>query len=100
MKKLAGKSKKRIFIRGKSNEVLDPDIIVKVFELIQGDRETLRFYSKRLESEICLINPELTSPLHLTTDCPIYTTDELAFILPLSDDEFRRFHYLKTRLVD
>lgn len=100
MKKLAGKSKKRNFIRGKDKKVFDPDIVVKIFELIQGEREILRIYSKSLESEICLINPELTSPLHLAMDCPVYTTEELAFILPLNEDEFKRFHYLKTRLVD
>jgi hypothetical protein len=100
MKMLADKKNYRFFNRKKISKLFDPDMIVKIYELIQGEREMVRIYSKSLESDICLVNAEMTTPLQLPTDCPIYTTEELAFVLSLSEEEFKRFHYIKTRLVD
>jgi len=77
-----------------------PELLVKLYELLQGERNIIRTYSHVLQSELCFVNAEKTSPEELARlDCPVYTTRELAYILSLSDEEFRRFHYLKTRLV-
>ena len=60
----------------------------------------IRVYSETLQNELCFVNDEHIPPEELARlDCPVYTTRELAYILSLSDQEFRRFHYLKTRLV-
>jgi hypothetical protein len=79
--------------------VLDPDLLLKLYELLQGEREVVYVYSKALQSKLCLVNPDIQDPAQLATDCPIYTTRELAYIISLSGEDFRRFHYLKTRLV-
>lgn len=100
MKKLASKRKRQIFGSGKENEIFDPDVVVKLYELLQGEREMIRIFSKSLGCDICFVNAELTNPMQLSIDCPVYTTEELAFILTLSEAEFKQFHYLKTRLVD
>jgi len=100
MKALAGRSNHPLFRRNRSNPLPDPDMVVQLYELLQGERNLLKIYSKRLNSEICLVNSALTDPLQLTPGCPVYTTEELAFILTLSEEELQRFHYLKTRLVE
>jgi hypothetical protein len=77
-----------------------PDLRVTLYELLQGKRNMLRVYSELLQDELCFVNAESLPPEDLARlDCPVYTTRELAHILSLSDEEFRRFHYLKTRLV-
>ncbi len=78
---------------------LDPDLLLKLYELLEGDREMVRLYSRALDGEICFVNPALKDPDQLDLDCPVYTTRELAYIISLSEEDFRRFHYLKTRLV-
>ncbi|RMG68058.1 MAG: hypothetical protein D6715_03320 [Calditrichaeota bacterium] len=78
---------------------IDSDLLLKLYELLEGERDMVRVYSKALQSEICFVNPAVFNPDTLETDCPVYTTRELAFVLSLSEEEFRRFHYLKTRLV-
>jgi len=100
MKKLAGKRKRQVFGSGKENENFDPDVVVKLYELLQGEREMIRIFSKSLGCEICFVNAELTNPMQLAIDCPVYTTEELAFILTLTEAEFKQFHYLKTRQTD
>ena len=100
MKLLADKKKYQFFSRKKASKLFDPDIMVKIYELLQGEREMIKIYSKSLGCEICFINTETTTPLQLPIDCPVYTTEELAFVLALTDEEFKRFHYLKTRLMD
>ncbi len=78
---------------------LDTDLLLKLYELLQGERDRVRVYSKALQSDICFVNPARHNPDTLPMDCPVYTTRELAFVLSLTAEEFRRFHYLKTRLV-
>jgi hypothetical protein len=76
------------------------ELLVQLYELLQGERHMIRIHSHVLQSELCFVNTEKISPEELTRlDCPVYTTRELAYIISLSDEEFRRFHYLKTRLV-
>ncbi|RMF57939.1 MAG: hypothetical protein D6748_10070 [Calditrichaeota bacterium] len=75
----------------------NPDLIVKLYELIQGKRNSVRVYSGELGGEVCFINPEVGTPTEVEKDCPIYTTRELAFVLSLNKDELRRYHYLKQR---
>lgn len=81
------------------SEEKQPDLLVILYELLQGQREMVRVYSKVLQSEICLVNTPLSTPELLTLDCPVYTTRELAQIISLSPEEFQRFHHLKTRMV-
>lgn len=100
MKKLAGKRKRQIFDGEEENKIFDPDVVVKLYELLQGERKMIRIFSKSLGCEICFVNAELTNSMQLTIDCPVYTTEELAFVLSLTEAEFKQFHYLKTRLVD
>ena len=77
-----------------------PDLRVTLYELLHGKRNMLRVYSELLQDELCFVNAERLPPEDLARlDCPVYTTRELAHILSLSDEEFRRFHHLKTRLV-
>jgi hypothetical protein len=76
-----------------------PDLLVLLYELLQGQREMVRVYSGALQSEICLVNTQQTKPELLALDCPVYTTRELAQIISLSEEEFQRFHHLKTRMV-
>jgi len=76
------------------------ELLVQLYELLQGERHMIRIHSHVLQSELCFVNTEKISPEELARlDCPVYTTRELAYIISLSDEEFRRFHYLKTRLV-
>lgn len=76
-----------------------PDLLVILYELLQGQRDMVRVYSKVLQSEICLVNTPLSTPELLALDCPVYTTRELAQIISLSPEEFQRFHHVKTRMV-
>jgi hypothetical protein len=75
------------------------DLLVALYELLQGERNMVRVYSKALQSELCFINPEQLNSDLLPTDCPIYSTKELAHIISLSEEEFRRYHYLKIKMV-
>ncbi len=74
-------------------------LVMALYELLQGKRELLRVYSKALQQEICFVNTERANADLLPANCPVYTTRELAYILSLSEEEFQRFHDLKTRLV-
>ncbi len=78
---------------------LNPDLVLQLYELLEGERDTIRLYSKALNGEVLFVNPERVNPDLLAHDCPVYTTRELAYVLSLSEEEFRRFHYLKTKLV-
>jgi len=78
---------------------LNPDLMLKLSELLQGERDMIRVHSEVFDSDICFVNPALCDPSSLQTDCPVYTTRELAHILSLSPEEFRRFHGVKTRSV-
>lgn len=79
--------------------VLTPDLLLELYELLQGDRDMVKVYSKALESEICFVNPARLTPDQLDTVSPVYTTRELAYVISLSEEDFRRFHYLKMQLV-
>ena len=76
-----------------------PDLLLLLYELLQGQREMVRMYSRSLQSEICLVNTQQTRPELLAQDCPVYTTRELAQIISLSAEEFQRFHHRKTKMV-
>lgn len=92
---------KRARKRVKSGEHirLNPDLLLQLYELLEGERAMVRVYSNALQSEICFVNPTRQDPDQLKSDCPVYTTRELAFVLSLSEEDFRRFHYLKMKLV-
>lgn len=105
MKMMAGSKKQQANVRkrkkgGKHQTNLSPDIQLKLFELLQGERASLVIFSKKLKSRICLVNPALKNPGDMSSKYPVYTTNELAFILSFGTEELKRFHYLKTRLVD
>ena len=88
-------------VKKESHVEMSPDLLLQLYELLEGERDTVRVYSRALQSELCFVNPALCDPeqLKLQSDCPVYTTRELAFVLSLTEEEFRRFHYLKTKLV-
>ncbi len=78
---------------------LNPDLVLKLYELLEGERDSVRLFSKALNCDLLFVNPERVNPDLLTHDCPVYTTRELAYVLSLTPEEFRRFHYLKMKLV-
>ena len=69
----------------------------KLSELLRGKRDIVKVRSDAFDSDICFVNPALRDPSTLQTDCPVYTTKELAHILSLSPEEFQQFHDLKVR---
>lgn len=75
------------------------EVMRQLHDLLQGDRGMVEIYSKSLENTICFINPDIIDPESLGDDRPLYTTREISFVLSLSPEEFRRYHYLKTNLV-
>jgi len=85
--------------RRKTDQHFDADMLLKLYELLQGERDMVRVHSKALDSEICFVNPEVFNPEQMPLDCPAYTTRELAFVLSLSPSELQRYHYLKMKLV-
>lgn len=89
-------SKKRSHRRQKS--AINPDVLVKLYELVQGEREMVRFYSKSLDSELCFVNPALQDVEKLPAGATVYTTRELSFVLSMNPEELQRYHYLKMKL--
>ena len=85
--------------RRSTQKHFDRDMLLKLYELLQGERDMVRVHSKALGSEICFVNPEIHNPETISPDCPAYTTRELAFVLSLSPAELQRYHYLKMKLV-
>ncbi len=73
------------------------DIILELFQVLEGQRSSLIFYSHTLECDICLVNTALADVEQQNMTCPVYTTDELAYILTLSQMDLKRYHYLKSR---
>lgn len=86
--------KRTIKRRKRTNRNSNPgsDLMFKLSELLQGEREMIRVRSDAFDSDICFVNPALRDPSTLQMDCPVYTTGELAHILSLSPEEFRKFH--------
>ncbi len=78
---------------------LNPDLLLQLYELLQGERDMVQVYSRALEGEVCFVNPALRDPEQVQLACPVYSTRELAYVISLSEQDFRRYHYLKTRLV-
>lgn len=78
----------------------EADLVLRIYELLQGERDMIKIYSKQLRCEIYLVNPALKDPQALRVPVPVYTTSELAFVLSLSKDELKRFHYLKKKLLE
>lgn len=81
--------------RTNRSQPLSTDLMLKLYELLQGERDMVRVHSDALDSDICFVNAALCDPSSLLTDCPVYTTRELVHVLSLSADEFRRFHEVK-----
>lgn len=98
MKKVAETSQSENGSLSSTDKYDTKDMLLKLFELLQGERALIKIYSKKLRSEVFLVNPELQNPDDLSVEFPVYTTNELAFILPMNAEEFTQFHYLKTRL--
>jgi hypothetical protein len=84
--------------RADTLQPLNSDLILKLSEMLQGERSMLRVHSNAFDSDICFVNPAVCDPATLQMDCPVYTTRELAHILSLSLEQFRRFHRVKTDL--
>lgn len=81
--------------RTSRHSLQNPDLMLKLSELLQGERDVIRVHSDAFDTDICFVNPALCDPSTLQMDCPVYTTRELAHILSLSPEEFRRFHAVK-----
>ncbi len=84
--------------RVKKSKSFSPDLLVQLYELLQGERESVRVYSKALDSELYFVNSEDVAHQQKSLNCPVYTTRELAFVLSLSPSELKRYHYLKQKL--
>jgi hypothetical protein len=100
MQNVIQKSGKRIRQKRGNNPKTDPVLLLKLYELIQGERDMVRVHSNALDSEICFVNPALYDPAALQMDCPVYTTRELAQVLSLSPEEFRRFQSAKKQRIE
>ena len=74
---------------------LSHDLILKLSELLQGERSMLKVHSNAFDSDICFVNPAVCDPATLQMECPVYTTKELAQVMSLSPAEFQKFHSLK-----
>ena len=68
----------------------DPDLLVKLYELIQGEREMVRVYSKALDSALCFVNSDAGALVDAPHDQPLYTAREISFVLSMSAEELRR----------
>ena len=77
----------------------DNDMLMKLYELLQGQRNKVIVFSKVLNEKLMFINPAFYPEAELDTENTVYTTRELAFVLSLNTEEFRRYHYLKRHLV-
>lgn len=75
------------------------DMLLQLYELLQGEREMVRVYSKALNGEICFVNSDDPLRGDLPAGLPVYSARELSFVLSLSAAELRRYHYLKMKLV-
>ena len=95
MQNVIQKSGKRMRQKRGNNPKTNPVLLLKLYELIHGERNMIRLHSNALDSEICFVNPALCDPTALQMDCPVYTTRELADVLSLSMEEFQRFHGVK-----
>ncbi|GAB4341000.1 MAG: hypothetical protein Kow0037_27260 [Calditrichia bacterium] len=84
---------------GQQSFHLSPDLLLQIYELLQGERDMVRVYSHTLQCHLSFVNPERQNPELLQNGDPVYTTRELAYVLSLSREDLIRFHYLKTRLV-
>ncbi len=79
---------------------LSPDLLLQLYELLQGARGKVAVYSRALGCKIFFVNPAVVDSETLDKTIPIYTTRELAFVLSLSSEELRRYHYFKQHLID
>jgi hypothetical protein len=84
--------------RASRNSSEGSDLMFKLSELLQGERDMIRVRSDAFDSDICFVNPALRDPSTLQTDCPVYTTGELAHILSLSPEGIRKYHTVKANL--
>lgn len=82
----------------KRKSVFANDLLVKLHELLQGERAAVKVYSKALNEEIEFVN-HIEGPVANDQVRPTYTTRELSMILSMTADELRKYHYFKTRLV-
>ncbi len=77
----------------------DPDLLVKLYEFLQGERGELKIFSRVLGEELYFVNPVKIPESNWPMDKAVYTTREIALILSLSPSELKRYHYLKSKLV-
>ena len=75
------------------------DMLLQLYELLQGEREMVWVYSNALNGEICFVNSDEPGRSDVPAGLPVYTARELSFVLSLSAAELRRYHYLKMKLV-
>ncbi len=80
-------------------ESFDADTLMQLYELLQGQRKMVRVHSKTLDEEICFVNPGAGGEEGVPPGCTHYSTRELSFVLSLSPEELKRYHYLKTKLI-
>lgn len=77
----------------------DADTLMQLYELLQGERKMVRVHSQTLDEDICFVNQEAGGDDGAATGCAQYSTRELSFVLSLSPEELKRYHYLKTSLI-
>jgi hypothetical protein len=85
-------------MKNKMNKQMS-ELVLRLYQLLQGEREVVRVYSRVLQDDLYFINPDSVNTELLPGNCAVYTTRELAHIISISGEDFRRYHYLKLKKV-
>ena len=85
-------------LKRESEAHFNNEMMLQLYELLQGERDIVKVYSRALKSDLYFVNPELQDRVEDELECPTYTTRELSFVLSMTTEELQRYHYLKTRL--
>lgn len=73
----------------------DAGLLLKLYELLQGERGVIRVHSNVLGSDVYFVNPAVCDLAELQSDCPVYTTGELAQVLELPPEGLGEFNRQK-----
>ena len=97
MQAVAATKRVRSRRRSQKKSAFSNDMLIKLYELLRGERSAMKVFSKVLNEEIEFVSGAAEERGDASR--PVYTTRELSFILSMSPDELRKYHYFKTRLV-
>ncbi len=83
--------------KSRKSKPFNSEMLLNLYELLQGERDSVTMFSKALGEKIRFFNPAV-EPEEVPSGIASYSTRELAFVLSMTEEEFHRYHYLKTRL--